>query len=357
MAFLRFENVKVAGLASAVPKKVKEIREMLYYEPGEAEKVIALTHIERARMVSGGMLCSDLCYSAADKLLDELQWDRDDIEVLIFVSLARDYVTPATSALLQDKLRLPKSCYCIDVPLACSGYVYGLSVIASLMSSGLLKRGLLLVGETTTHWQSPEDKTMWSLHGDAGTATALEYVENSGSMVFNFGTDGSRYEAIINPDGGVRNPINENSYKMEDFGPGIRRRRVDTILDGMNVFTFSITEPPKSIKEMCEKFNINMDNIDYLVLHQANKYMDDKIGKKLRVPPVKIPFSLMQYGNTSSASIPLTITTGIGRENVEGKHLKMIMSGFGAGLSWGCVYLLFDNVVCPDLIELETNDE
>lgn len=352
MAFLSFPNVKTVGVAAAVPKRIKEIKDLSFFAPGEAEKVIALTHIERSRMVSGDMCCSDLCYAAAEKLLDSLKWDRQEIDILIFVSLSRDYLTPATSALLQDRLGLSKDCYAIDVPLACSGYVYGLSVIASLMSNGGMRKGLLLVGETTSILQSPLDKTIWPLHGDAGTATAFEYVEGAEDMYFHFGTDGSKGNAIINPDGGSRHPFTEASLVMEEIEPGVVRNRTHSILDGMNVFGFSITEPPKSIKALYEHFNFHIDDIDYLLLHQANKYMDDKIGKKLKIPVEKIPFSLMEYGNTSSASIPMTIVAGIGAR-IENQRASTILCGFGAGLSWGSAYIIMDHIVCPKLIELE----
>lgn len=130
------------------------------------------------------MCCSDLCYEAAEQLIERLQWNKQDIGALIYVSLSRDYLTPHTSALLQDKLGLSKECYAIDVPLACSGYVYGLSVIAGLMQNGGIKKGLLLVGETTSQLQSPLDKTIWPLHGDGGTATALEFNEGASPMLF-----------------------------------------------------------------------------------------------------------------------------------------------------------------------------
>jgi len=354
MSFLSFKNVKISGVAAAVPKIVKEVKDLSFFAPGEAEKVINLTHIERSRIAPETMCCSDLCYAAAEKLLDSLKWNRDDIDVLIFVSLSRDFITPATSAILQDRLGLSKECYAIDVPLACSGYVYGLSVISSLMSCGLMKKGLLLVGETTSKLQSPLDKTIWPLHGDAGSATALEYKEGTEAMNFHFGTDGSRWDSIINPDGGSRHPFSEKSLVMEEIQPGVVRNKTNAILDGMNVFAFSITDPPKSVKELCTHFDIDINNIDYLLLHQANKYMDDKIGKKLKVPESKIPFCLMQFGNTSSTTIPMSIVTAI--DNIINEKASTIMCGFGSGLSWGSAYIVLDHIVCPNLIELDWDE-
>lgn len=351
MAFLECKNVSIVGVSAAVPKKVKEIKELPFFAEGEAEKVIALTKIERSRMVPEGMCCSDLGYAAAENLLQKLAWNRDEVGALIFVSLSRDYVTPATSALLQDRLGLSKECYCIDVPLACSGYVYGLSVIASLMQSGTIKKGLLIVGETTSQLQSPYDKTLWPLHGDGCSATALEFDERAEPMYFHLCTDGARGRAIINVAGGQRRPITPDDLVFQEDEDGIRRRATDSVMDGMGVFGFSINEPPKSVKKLCEYFALDLDVIDYLILHQANKYMDEKIGKKLKVPAEKIPYSLYQYGNTSSGTIPVTIVVGIGPDMSQGKFTA-VMLGFGSGLSWASAWVTFDHTLVLPMIEI-----
>ncbi|WP_321438077.1 ketoacyl-ACP synthase III [uncultured Bacteroides sp.] len=351
MAYLSFPNVKFAGIAAAVPKEIKEVKDWPVFVPGEAEKVIGLTHIERARIAPEGLCCSDLCFEAADKLINELKWDRNEIEALIFVSLSRDYLLPATSCLLQDRLGLSKDCYAIDVPLGCSGYTYGLSVVSGLVSNGSIKKALLLVGETTSTFHSPLDKTIWPLIGDAGTATAIEFDEGNEGIVFQMGTDGSKGNAIISPDGGARNPVTNESFIMKEVAPGISRNRMQVIMDGLNVFAFSITQPPKSIMDLCEHFNLDLNNIDYFLIHQANHYMDEKIGRKLKADQSKIPYSLTEFGNTSCATIPLTMVTELNAVLQE-KELSLIMCSFGAGLSWGSAFLKTNQICCPPLIEI-----
>ena len=351
MAYLSFPNVKFAGIAAAVPKEIKEVKDWPVFVPGEAEKVIGLTHIERARIAPEGLCCSDLCFEAADKLINELKWNRNEIEALIFVSLSRDYLLPATSCLLQDRLGLSKDCYAIDVPLGCSGYTYGLSVVSGLVSNGSIKKALLLVGETTSTFHSPLDKTIWPLIGDAGTATAIEFEEGNKGVVFQMGTDGSKGNAIISPDGGARNPVTNDSFIMKEVAPGISRNRMQVIMDGLNVFAFSITQPPKSIMDLCEHFNLDLNNIDYFLIHQANHYMDEKIGRKLKVDQSKIPYSLTEFGNTSCATIPLTMVTELNAVLQE-KELSLIMCSFGAGLSWGSAFLKTNQICCPPLIEI-----
>lgn len=351
MAYLSFPNVRLAGVAASVPKQIKEVKDCSFFAPGEAEKVIALTRIKRARIAPKGMCSSDLCYEAATKLIENLKWNRNEIEALIFISLQRDYLLPMTSCLLQHKLGLSKECYAIDIPLGCSGYAYGLSVASGLISNGNIKKALLLVGETTSTFHSPLDKTIWPLIGDAGTATAIEYDEGNEGFKFEMGSDGGRWEAIISPDGGARHPIDNESFVMKEVAPGISRDRTHVILDGLNVFAFSITQPPESILKLCKHFNVELCDIDYFVLHQANHYMDEKIGKKLKISQDRIPYSLEEFGNTSCATIPVTMVTEMSEQLIN-NELSLIFCSFGAGLSWGSVYLKTNGICCPPLIEI-----
>lgn len=352
MAYLLINNIKIKGVSAAVPKPVKEIRDLPILGPGEGDKFVALTKIERARMVPKGMCCSDLCFAAAERLLVDLGWRHNEVEALIYVSLSRDYPTPPTSALLQERLGLSKECYCVDIPLACSGYVYGLSNIASLMQTGNISKALLLVGETTTRLQSPLDKTLWPLHGDAGSATALEFDTDAATMYFHLCTDGSRGDAIINVAGGQRHPITAADLEMVSDGEGSFRRKTDSVMAGLDMFAFSIKEPPLALLELCDKYSLDLEDIRYLLIHQTNKYLDDKIGKKLKVKKELIPYSLHEYGNTSSASLPMTVVAGIG-EKITKEKAQTAMLGFGSGLSWGAAWVTLDHIVCPPLIEVE----
>lgn len=351
MAFLTIPNVKIVGLAAAVPKEKKDIANLKCFAPGEAEKVMTLTGITESRLAPEGMVCSDYCQAAAEKLIEDLGWEKDTIDALIYLSVSRDYIEPNTATVIQGKMGLPKSCYTIDVPMACSGYCYGLSVIGSLLSLGSIKRALMLVGDTPSKIMSDLDKTVWPLHGDAGTATALEYNPGVAPMYMNMLSDGTQMNAIIAPHSGVRNPITEESLKMEKIDEGIIRNKTHVTMDGMSVFAFATISVPKDIKGLCEHFNINIDDIDYLLLHQANQYIDDKIRKKLKVPEEKAPYCLFQYGNTSSGTIPMTMVTRI-REELETKKNKLLMSGFGAGLSWAAVYVETEPFRVLPLIEI-----
>lgn len=320
---------------------------------GNYETFYSTTGIEQHRIASPAICASDLCISAAEKLITDLHWEKSEIDAIVFVSQTPDYILPATSTLIQAKLGLSESCYTLDISLGCSGWVYALSVLAALIESGSMKKGLLLAGDTILKLCSSEDKSTYPLFGDAGTATALEYndTEERSSMSFCLNTDGNGYEAIIVRDGGYRNPTNENSLIKDTYESGISRSRMNLELDGMSVFSFGISKAPQCVKTLLEYSDMDKDSVDYYIFHQANLFMNEKIRKKLKLEPEKVPYSLQKFGNTSCASIPLTLVTQLAPQLRE-KKLKLLGCGFGVGLSWGAVLFDTNRIACPDLIEL-----
>lgn len=349
MAFLETRNVAIKGIAACVPAHVDRI-DSIYKWDGK-DNFISSTGIVARRSSDEKTTSSDLCEAAAKKLIEELGWKKEEIDALVFVSQSPDYILPASSCILQQKLGLSKDCYTLDVSLGCSGWVYALSVITSLLQNGSMKKGLLLAGDTLTKMCSSEDKSTYPLFGDAGTATALEYEDNSIGFRYLFNTDGAGYETIIIRDGGYRNPLTEESLLTVKQDGNIRRRSIDLELDGMDVFSFGITKAPKSVKQLCEYFNINKESVDLFSFHQANRMMNEMIRKKLKIEDNKVPYCMDDFGNTSCASIPLVLVTRE-REKLQKVHLKHIACGFGVGLSWGSVYFETCNIIVPELIEI-----
>lgn len=267
---------------------------------------------------------------------------KDTVDCLIFVSQTRDYIAPITSAILQGKLGLRNDCYCLDMPLGCSGWIYGLSSIASVLSHGDLKRGLLVCAETNSTNRSPKDKTVKPLFADAATVTALEFDENAAPMQFEFGVDGSGYKAVCTEFGGSRNPVTQESLEMKEVEPGIWRRGIDMVVNGMDVFSFAIKVPPRSLQNIIEHFSIDVNNVDYLWLHQSNHYIDDRIRKKMKIPEEKVPYCLEDYGNTTCASIPLTMVVCSAKELMNSRK-ENLACGFGVGLAWGSAHFMTDH--------------
>lgn len=352
MALLSVTNSKIVGLAACVPKLIIENKLSPLFDKESLAAFINGTGVERKRKANADICTSDLCLSAAKQLIKDLQWNKNDIDILVFVSQTPDYVLPATACVIQERLGLSTDCYAMDISLGCSGWVYGLQVVSALLQS-LDKKGkaLLLVGDTILKFCSETDKSTYPLFGDAGTATALEYNENTGEMYFDMHTDGSGYKAIIIEDGGFRKQVTESSFAMHNRGEGISSNNLQLSLDGMDVFSFGIQRAPQSVNALIEHFQLDKEGMNYFLFHQANLFMNEKIRKKLQISLEKVPYSLKDFGNTSSATIPLTMVTQL-QKDLQSRHLKNIACGFGVGLSWGSVYFETDCITVPDLIEI-----
>lgn len=355
MAFQKIENVKISGISACVPDHVVDNSKLeLLGNADEIAKFIETTGIAKRYTIGGKKICtSDLCFEAAEKVIADLNWNKNEIDCLIFVTQTPDYILPATSCVLQHRLGLSTECFTLDISLGCSGWVYGLATISQLLSSGNFKKGLLLVGDTVTVTKSNRDKSTYPLFGDAGTATALEFDNSASPMYFHTATDGSGYKAIMIEDGGFRNFFTPESLEMKECEPGIYRNKLQSYLNGADVFIFGITKAPKSINGLLSHFSLNKEDVDYLILHQANMLMNDKIRKKVGIDEPKVPYSIDEYGNTSSASIPLTMVARL-QEEVVGSKQRFLACGFGVGLSWGSVFFETNNIVCPAIIKYNT---
>ncbi len=352
MALFEIPDIRIAGISACVPQKRLSNHDYNWITEKERNQLIQMIGVESRHVAEPGQTTSDLCFQAAEQLLESLAWERGEINLLVFVSQSRDYIIPSTSTILQDRLKLPKTCMAIDINLGCSGYVYGLSVIGSLMRTTGMQKALLLVGDLSNVTSCYRDKSTFPLFGDAGTATALELKPGFAPMQFNLQTDGSGYDAIIIPDGGVRNLMSRKSFNIKKYGEGIYRSRLHIALNGIEVFNFSLREVVPNIKTTLKHFNRPLDEFDYLVFHQANRLINETIRKMLKVDPARVPYSLHDYGNTSCSSIPLTLVTQL-RGVLAEKPQKLLLSAFGIGLSWGTVLVSTDGIVVPEITQQE----
>lgn len=322
MANNTFQNVKISGICVALPQRRYITKEVA---PEMDEK--AIKRFERATGVKErylsveGQTTSDLCFVATKELIAEKNIDEDEIDALIFISQNEDYKRPSTAIVLQNRLGLSKNCLAFDINLGCSGFVYGVYVLAGLIESKAIKNALLLAGDVN------KDLGGDPLFGDAGSATYLTY--EPGSLISGLmKSDGSGFKFIYTPGGGQRTPINKDNQRWDLYNPR---------MDGAAVFEFSISQVPDLI---CEFLKMNHTDIntdyDYVFLHQANKMIIKHISDKIGVKPDRVPISIDKYGNVSSASIPLAIADFKNQINQE-KQSKLLMSGFGVGLSLGVI--------------------
>ena len=340
MAFWRIKNVALRGVTGTVPNHPVKTTDFSFFSREEAETFDATVGIKNRYFASDDVCTSDLCCDAAERLLTCLGWAKESIDVLLFISVTGDYKTPPTSAILQNKLGLPSTTFVLDVPMGCCGCMYGITVAGNLLSAGSVKRALLLVGDTAMRMGSPLDKSRVPLFGDSGTALALEYDTSADDIIIDFNTMGAGYQALMTPHGGYRHPITkEESFEYEDFGNGIVRAPKDALINGMDVFSFAITKPVISLKKMLDDLGIDKDNdVDYYLIHQANKLIVDRIVKKLKLPVDKVPYNLQKFGNLGGASLLMLMVSEIADE-LQSRPLTLVCSSFGLGLAWGTMVL------------------
>jgi len=344
MPAFTIDGVRLVGLATAVPGTRAQVQPTSAVPAEDLAKIMASTGV-RGRHVAGADICtSDLCAAAAERLLERLGWERASVDLLIFVSQTPDYVLPATACSLHGRLGLAKSCAAFDINLGCSGYVYGLCVAAGLMQSGSARRALLLVGDTISKVVSGDDRSVAFLFGDAGSATALE-TSGSGRMHFVTGTDGSGAGHLQIPAGMFRAPSSEVTRLAHKGEGGNMRSAEQLCMNGPEIFNFTIREVPAMISAVLQGAGWNMEQVDGFVLHQANKFMLDYLAKRMRLPPEKVVLALENYGNTSSASIPVALCESM-RERLARAPAKLVLAGFGVGFSWAAVAIEVD---CPHI--------
>jgi 3-oxoacyl-[acyl-carrier-protein] synthase-3 len=340
------QHVRFAGMTSCVPKRiVSNLTDCRPQIRSERERLVRNIGIETRRMAPKWQCFSDLAFEATEKLLESLDWKREEIDAIIVMTQSPDYPIPATAIILQDRLGLSNSTIAFDVNLGCSAYPFGLHLLGCMIAAGGVKKGLLLVGDRSATLDDP-------IFSDAGTATALEFSEGAAPMYFDLNSDGSGHKAIILPVGGHREPVNiQHLVPFRKDENDHWRTGLDLQLDGPAVLSFSTQRVPPAVESLLTYAGASKDEVDYFIFHQANRMINETIRRKLNLPVEKVPSSLRDFGNSSGASLPVTMTARINKE-LEEKANRVVLSGFGIGLSWGTALVDIENAVFPELIEV-----
>lgn len=349
MALFRIKNVSIKGVSGVVPETKISTYDYDFFKKEDAEVFIKTVGIENRYVAQNDECASDLCKQAAEELISSLGWEKESIGILTFESVTADYRTPPTSCILQDRLGLPSSCMTFDLPMGCCGFLYSVCIVGKMMQDGNVNRAILLIGDTITRMSSPKDKSRIPLFGDCGTAVALEYDESAEDIIIEMNSYGKGYKSLITPHSGFRHQVTPASFEYEDFGNGVVRAPVHSLIEGMDVFAFAISKPPKSIKSFLDLLSIDKDkDIDYFLVHQANKMIIDKVSKKSGFNPDKTPSNIIDFANLGGASIPMLMVSEIASDLRE-KKLKMLGTAFGLGLTWGTMLFSTDKIVIPEL--------
>ena len=353
MAFYKLPNIKIAAVASAVPIEVVKLESFANkFGADYVEKYKEQTGVKQFRRTREHQTASDLAFAAAENIINTKSIDRESIGALVFIAHSKDYWRPATACVLHKRLGLNKDCAAFDISLACSAVPYGLCAVGSMMETSDIKRALLLVGETPQKITNLDDKSSCMLIGEGGGAFLLEKSNDATAGISGICRSfGQGYNAIIMPGGGFRNPNPPtDEYVWKD---GNRRSMYNVMMRGEDVFAFTISDIPNTIKDYLDKVGKLVDDYDCLAIHQANKFILQMLCKKLKVRQEKMPMCLDRYGNTSAASIPMVLSDVYGNNNDE-KELDVLMSGFGVGLSWG----VCSAKICPkDILPIIESDD
>lgn len=353
MATVTFKNIGITGMAAAVPKNtINNYGYTEFFPEADVKEIVDKVGIKERRFAPDGMCASDLCFAAAEQLISDLDVNKEEIDLLVFVSQTPDYRMPATAVTLQHRLGLGKHTAAFDISLGCSAFVYGLSIVYGLVQSGGFRKALLLDGETRSRVYSPKDRKTAFLFGDGGIAAIIEQNEKFGESFFSLNSDGSLADLIKMDAGGYRNPSSAETTteKVVDEHGNIRTEE-HGYMNGADVFNFVLKEIPINFKSVLELSNNTNESIDFNVFHQANDFMNNYLAKKLKLDSKKVPSCIAQFGNTSSVSIPLTIVSQL-QHNLEGSK-KVMLCGFGVGMSWATAQITLTDCKISDIVELQ----
>lgn len=345
MALVKTSSARFAGICSCVPsRRFDNITDTVEFSAQEVRKVTGMAGVAARRLAGESVCSSDLCALAAERLLARLGWAADTVDALVLVTQTPDYFLPSTACVVHNRLGLSDRCAAFDVGLGCSGYPYGLWLASMMLQGGGVRRALVLHGETPSRFTDKADRSVSLLFGDAGSATALEVsdVAETAEWYYALHSDGSAYQSMIIESGGFR----------DRFGADPRKHCVT--MDGALIFNFTIKRVPSLIEETLSMAGRSAQDVDYFIFHQSNQYIIKHLCAKQSLPLEKVPIILKEYGNTGGASIPLTLTEG-GLIRPEDRALKLLLLGYGVGLSWGSALVELDPQAVLESVELDNS--
>ena len=327
------------------------IKQISYYLPGAVEvnpknRLTKKTGILERHICVDDEIASDLAIKAAEMLFAQ-GIDKYKVEYLLYCTQSPDYFLPTTACILQDKLGLSEHCGALDYNLGCSGYIYGLGLAKGLIESGQVKNVLLITSETYSKYINPADNTVRPLFGDGAAATFIEgtEAEESGITGLVYGTRGNDYDKLIVPVGGMKQRYGSAKVTEYEDAFGSRRTNLDISMDGGAITEFALDVVPKTVENIFAKLNIKKEDIDYCVFHQANKFMLKYLQEICGLLECNYWNDVARYGNTVSSSIPIALADML-QENDKRKLKRVMLCGFGVGLSWGgCVVDLREMVL------------
>jgi 3-oxoacyl-[acyl-carrier-protein] synthase III len=309
-------------------------------------KIDAKTGIQCRHISAPEECASDLAVEAAKKLFASGAAKAEEIDYVLLCTQSPDYFLPTTACLVQDRLGIPTSTGALDFNLGCSGFIYGLGLAEGLICSGQASRVLLLTAETYSKFLSPLDRSVRTIFGDAAAATLITAADVPAPLLgpFVYGTDGKGGENLIVPAGGMRRPHSSATAVEVEDDQGNKRAPDNLFMNGPEIFNFTLSAVPDSIRKLLEMSKVSLDQVDLFVFHQANRYMLDHLRKRLAIPAEKFVVAMESCGNTVSSTIPIALKLAAGKGQVVPGSLVMLV-GFGVGYSWGATLWRCDGLL------------
>jgi len=312
--------------------------EMLVSEfpDSNVDKIADKTGIQRRYISRKDEYASDLGAGAARKLFESVACAPEDIDYLLYCTQSPDYLLPTTACILQDRLKIPKTAGAIDFNLGCSGYVYGLGLAKGLIESGQVRTILLITADTISKYIHPGDKSVRALFGDAATATLLQAADTRDDLIgpFLYGTDGAGAKNLMVEAGGLRRPTTAETGSVKTDKYGNLRSSDNLFMNGGEIFQFALQTLPGVVKSLLEMSDLEMEQIDLFVFHQASLFMLDGLRKKIQIPEEKFVLAMENTGNTTSSTIPIALKSAETSGQLK-RGMKVMLVGFGVGYSWG----------------------
>ncbi|MCP3177561.1 ketoacyl-ACP synthase III [Desulfuromonas sp. KJ2020] len=334
-------KAKISAIEYALPSQVLTSEDLAReYPDWSVEKIEEKTGIAKRHIAGDKQCASDLGVEAAKKLFAEGTCSPDSIDYLIFCTQSPDYFLPTTACVIQDRLGLPTSAGAIDFNQGCSGFIYGLGLAKGLIETGQARQVLLIAAETYSKFIHPGDKSVRTLFGDAGTATLITAVDSKKETVgpFVYGTDGRGAKNLIVHSGGLRLPKNVDTAKVEEDSHGNLRSKDNLYMNGPEIFTFTLLSVPRMVNALLKKCQIDLDQVDLFVFHQANRFMLESLRKKLKISEEKFVLAYEEFGNTVSSTIPIALHEAQKRGQLK-EGMRVMLVGFGVGYSWGATII------------------
>jgi 3-oxoacyl-[acyl-carrier-protein] synthase-3 len=333
---MRDKRAAIKAISSHLPAG-ELTNEQLAEEFGDVEAGVILerTGIRVRRIAAPEECASDLGLAAARNLFESGACRPEEIDFLLLCTQSPDYLLPATACIMQERLGLRTDCGAIDFNQGCSGYVYGLSLAKSLIETDVAHNVLLITADTYSKYINARDRSVRTLFGDGAAATLLAASESESDSIgpFVFGTDGRGAEQLIVPAGGMRRPHDNEVMTETQDEQGNWRSPQNLYMNGPEIFNFTMRTVPQVMDELLRKAGLSLEEIDYVIPHQANKFMLERLQRRLKIPAEKFHVELETTGNTVSSTIPIALESARRQGRItSGDTVALI--GFGVGYSW-----------------------